>query len=247
MSDQPYKKPPITEAVIEVRFATALDASDLDKTTRQMVSVYNQQESIKSVDFAVGVPPEHGQTTALINEQLGRRMSSGDLTEILVLWPLSFVVAQLAPYPGWEVFFDRFSRDWNILKKTTEYRRIVRVGVRFINRIDVPFTTNGVIEEAEYLNVYPQLPASFGPVNGYGVQAQLPMRDIGCKLTINSAAVPSPLIAHNSFLLDLDIHMEASPPQNNEDIYELLNRIRVKKNQVFEACITARSREIFRA
>jgi len=247
MSDQPYKKPPITEAVIEIRFAEALDAPELEKAARHMASVYSRQEPVKNVDFTLGVPQGFGQTTALINEQYGRRMSSDDLTEILLLWPLSFSVAQLAPYPGWGIFFDRYSRDWKIWKKATQYRRIVRVGVRFINRIDVPFADNGVIEESEYLNVYPALPASLGPVAGYGVQAQLPMRDIGCNLIINSAAVPSPLIGHNSFLLDFDIYMEESPPQNDENVYELLNQIRVKKNQVFEACVTDRAKEIFRA
>ena len=62
----------------------------------------------------------------------------------------------------------------------------------------------------------------------------------------NSGAVPSPLIGYKSYLLDFDIYKEPDPPQNDEDIYELLNRIRVKKNQVFDDCVTARAKEIFR-
>ena len=106
MSDQPYTKPPITEAVVEIRFAEALDASELDKAARQLKSVYNNEEHTRNVAFAVDVP-SIGPVQTTLNEQLGRRMSSDDLTQIVILWPSSFVVAQLAPYPGWQKFFGR--------------------------------------------------------------------------------------------------------------------------------------------
>ena len=162
----------------------------------------------------------------------------------MLFQPNSVAVAQLAPYPGWEVFFPRFVRDWEAWKREAGYRQIIRVGVRFINRIDIPIVS-GLIEEAEYLSVYPKLPDSLGPVTGYGVQAQLPMQDIGCNLTINSAAVPSPMLEHGSILLDLDIAKEVNPPQKDEEIFELLGRIRIKKNEIFEACITRKAKELF--
>lgn len=84
-------------------------------------------------------------------------------------------------------------------------------------------------------------------MTGYGVQVRLPLPDIQCNLTINSGAVPSPLLDHGSFLLDIDIAMESNPPQKDADINELLERIRNKKNAVFEACITDRARELFQA
>ena len=247
MSDQPYTKPPITEAVIEIRFAEALDASELDKAARQLKSVYNNEEHTRNVAFAVGVPPI-GPVQTTLNEQLGRRMSSGDLTQIVILWPSSFVVAQLAPYPGWQNFFGRFSRDWALWKRAMGYHRVVRVGVRYINRIDVPTgaANDAAMDEAGYLNVYPQFPESLRPVVNYAVQAQVVLHDIGCGLIMNSGAVPSPLIGYKSYLLDFDIYKEPDPPQNDEEIYELLNRIRVKKNQVFDDCVTTRAKEIFR-
>jgi len=77
------------------------------------------------------------------------------------------------------------------------------------------------------------------------VQAVLPVVDIGCKLTLNSAAVPAPILDHASFVIDQDIAKEVDPPQSDEAIYELLNQIRVRKNNVFEACISNRARELF--
>jgi uncharacterized protein (TIGR04255 family) len=245
MAEQPYQRPPITEAVIEVRFATPLAPSDVDKASRAYAAFYPLDRPIRNVDVALGLPPGlTDRPTAQVNQQLGHRRSTTDLSEILLVWPSTFVVSQLAPYPGWNIFFARFVRDWKGWKRETEFRKVTQIGVRFINRIDVPIK-NGIIEEAEYLNVYPKLPASFGTITGYGVQVQLPVLDIGCKLTISSAAVPSPLLGHGSFLLDLDISKDSDPPQNDDAIYELLNSIRAKKNDTFEACVTDRARELF--
>ena len=248
MQDQPYKRPPITEAVIEIRFAAPpIEAADLDKASRSLASSYPLQQPVKSFGVAVGIPPgPEDRPTAQISEEIGHRLSSQDLSEILLLWPFAIVVSQLAPYPGWDSFFGRFVRDWTSWKKIVGFRRLSRVGVRFINRIDIP-VTNGIIEESEYMSVYPALPAALGPITGYGVQIQSPIRDVvGCNLVINSAAVPSPLLGHSSFVLDLDISREVNTPQKDDEIYKLLNQIRDKKNEVFEACFTDKAKELFK-
>jgi uncharacterized protein (TIGR04255 family) len=49
-----------------------------------------------------------------------------------------------------------------------------------------------------------------------------------------------------AILMDIDVSQSTSVPQNDEDIFALLNEMRVKKNNVFEACVTDQSRELFR-
>ena len=247
MADQPYRKPPITEAVIEIRFAEVFESSELEKAVRQIKSGYSHDEQVRNIGFSVGVSPE-GPVQTSVAEQSGRRMSSDDLTQIAVLWPSIFSVSQLAPYPGWDSFFERFTRDWIRWKRAMNYRKITRVGVRFINRLDIPVASADMaaVDEADYLNVYPKLPSSLRPAASYAVQAQVSLPDIGCGLMINSGVVPAPLIRSKSYLLDLDVAKDADPPQTDELIYELLNLIRDKKNQIFEECVTDRAKEIFR-
>jgi uncharacterized protein (TIGR04255 family) len=161
------------------------------------------------------------------------------------VWPAAFVFSQLALYPGWDVFFDRFSRDWVVWKRTLGYRKITRIGVRYINRIDIPETLP-VVPYEDYLNIYPHIPAAFGELSSYSVAVQLSLNDIGCILTLNSSSLPSPLLGHGAFLVDQDIVKEADPPQNDVELYALLNQIREKKNEIFEACIKPRARELFK-
>jgi uncharacterized protein (TIGR04255 family) len=245
--EQPgYKRPPITEAVVEIRFQRPLDANEAVKVSAGFEAQYPIESIVRNVKVAVGMPPEREEIpVAAINQQVGHRRSSLDLTEILVVWPQAFVLSQLAPYPGWEAFHGRFVRDWTVWKRVVGFRKVSRIGVRYINRIDIPFHGQPSMEESEFLNIYPHLPEGFPPTNAYGVQAVLPMNEIGCKLVLNSSVVPSPLLHHASLLLDQDIARELDPPQRDEEIYDLLDHIRAEKNRVFEACVTARARELF--
>ena len=130
-------------------------------------------------------------------------------------------------------------------KRTLGYRKITRIGVRYINRIDIPATAP-IIEHEEYLNIYPHMPMDFQSLMAYSVVAQLPLPDIGCILTLNSSSAPSQLLGHAVFSVDQNIGKDDDPAQSDEDICALLNQIRVKKSEVFEACITPRARELFK-
>jgi uncharacterized protein (TIGR04255 family) len=242
-----YNRAPITEAVIEINFTNPLGEELLASASKKFKSNYQNHQSVQSLDVAVQIDANQLDTPKTeIDKKLGHRLCSADMTELIVLWPTSFVISQLAPYPGWDVFFERFVRDWTTWKRNVDFKQVSRLGVRYINRIDIPMPKDGKPLEFEaYLNVYPKLPDLLGPVNAYAVQAGFPIDDIRCQLTLNSAVVPAPILDHVSFLMDQDIAREIDPPQSDEAIYALLNKIRVKKNEVFESCISNLARKLF--
>lgn len=246
MSGRQYKNPPITEAVIEVRFAEPSDPTDLSKASAKFAQLYPHEQMMKNYEVRLDIPgPDNHPSAQFQHEQNVHRRTSADLSKFLLLSPTNIVISQLSPYTGWKTLFDRFVRDWKIWTKFKGYQKIIRVGVRFINRIDIPIH-NGIAEQEEHLNVYPKLPDGMkDPLSGYGVQVQYPLTDIGCTLTINSAAVPSPLLGYGSVLLDIDVSMIADPPQSDVALYSLLNTIHNKKNEIFEACVTDKARELF--
>ena len=239
-----YKRPPITEAVIELKFVKPIEDTDLARISRRFDTDYPLNSIVKNFEIQIQIEePSHTSRREIV----GHRRSSRDLSEILLLWPTSFIVSQLAPYPGWGTFFDRFSRDWdNWNKASGQRKKIARVGVRFINRIDIPII-DAIVEESFYLDVYPKLPTSLGPVTAYAVQSQLPSDATGLNVIINSASVPSPLLGHGSIVVDIDVGKDINSTLKDEDVFDLLNEIRIKKNAVFEACVTDRARELFQA
>lgn len=73
------------------------------------------------------------------------------------------------PYPGWENFFQRFVRDWELWKRVVGHQHVIRIGVRYINRIDIPIT-GPVVDYESFLSIYPKLPDELGSVLAYGIQ-----------------------------------------------------------------------------
>lgn len=246
MSEQPYEQPPITEAVIEIRFSDPMPPAELAKVSNTFKSTYPNEQIVTDISVQLYFPHDQQDTTkARAIEKRGHRRSSPDLTELLLLWPENFVVSQLAPYPGWDTFFARFQRDWNLWKRAVSYKKISRIGVRYINRIDIP-QEGPVTYEEEFLNVYVHMPEELQLTTAWAVQAQSRLPDMGCKLTLNSSVVPSPLLGHMAFILDQDVTKDDNPPQNDSEIYALLNQIRLKKNSIFESCITDKARRLFK-
>jgi len=241
-----YKHPPITEAVIGINFLSPIKQAEIDSVNKKYLTHYPNHQAVANFDIAVGLTPDQaGKATTNFNKKDdGHRLATLDMTELLVLWPTSFTVSQLAPYQGWDHFFERFVRDWSLWKRVVGFQTINRVGVRYINRVDIP-AKESIIEHESFLNVYPKIPDILNPLDAYAVQARVYLEDIGCQLMINSANVPSPILDHASFVVDLDISKEVTPPQSDKDIYDLLNKMRDHKNIIFEACISDHARKLF--
>lgn len=240
-----YKHPPITEAVIGINFSLPIKQADISSVNKKFHSYYPHYQAVSNVSFAVELSNKQvKKSTADINQEHGHRFSTADMTQLLLLWPSSFSLSQLAPYQGWDNFFDRFVKNWGVWKRVVGFQPISRIGVRYINRIDIP-VTGPIIEHEEFLNIYPKLPDMLNPLEAYAIQTSSHLKDIDCRLLLNSAVVPSPILGRASFLLDLDISKEIDLPQNDNDIFDLLQKIHIQKNAVFETCVSNRARELF--
>lgn len=247
MTEQPYERPPITEAVIELKFAEAVDLREVDNLSRDFAERYPRVERLTNYEMMVGPQPAgEGPRVLTRTEFSGFKRTSEDALQILMFGQRQFLVARLAPYPGWGAFIEQFQREWMIWKRRADYKRISRVGVRYINRLDFPVVEGRVVDN-EYLNLRVTSPEVLGDMLAAAWQVKLPALDLGCQVTINSGTVESPLPDHISFLLDIDIGTVDSGQiaQKDGDLFSFLDRVRQRKNMVFEACITDAARKLF--
>ena len=245
MTQKPYKQPPITEAVIEIRFKHIPDKTKVDKFIKKLKGVYAnyREEKVYSLDIDM-TNAEQNQARTQTTPQIIYRFSSEDMTQQLLLNNGSFVISQLAPYCGWKDFIKRFTRDWETWKKHLGFNEIQQIGVRYINRLDVP-VTDSMVEFSEYVNVYPMMPKLLDPQLSHAIQAKIPIDELKCSLSLNSAVVKSPLLNHMSLVIDQDIAKAFEPPQNDKDIYSYLDKVHELKNKIFESCITDKARRLF--
>ncbi len=237
-----YPFPPIIEAVIEVRVDGLIDEADRLKIGKKLSKFYPterlQMKKTINVDFDQDIASINPEGTVVTR-------ANADEDEQMLLGPNSLSVSQRATYPGWAKFFERFQRDWTTWKSVVGHRKVIQIGMRFINRIDVPLVDD-VARHEDYLTLQIQLPSSYPNTNGYSLMARLPLPDVHCFAVINSGAMESPIPKHAGFLLDIDVIRQVDVPQHDTDISSLLEKMRHAKNDVFQALITDAARDRFR-
>ncbi len=243
MREMAYKRPPITEAVIELRFAQQFEQRDVEKAARRLRDEYAYEDPENAVKVQFNADTRQTQVET---SWLGVKLSSADRADIAIFRTGSLVISRLAPYTGWEAFQPRAARAWEEWRKAAGRTELQRIGVRYVNRIDVDTKDKPLIRVEDYINVWPRSPEELGePMSGYAMQILRPLGADDCSLVMTSAIVPSPLVEFTSFVLDLDVYRDINIPKRDDELLALLDKMRHHKNRVFESCITDRARAIF--
>lgn len=243
-----YKKAPIVEALLQVQFVENMTDADMGRVARKAESLYSHKEEMRDFQVKVRVHPG-GATPEVGATKSWYRLKSKDGADVFVVNRNQFTVGRLAPYTTWSEFFGRFERDYELVNKVLGYRRVNRIGLRYINRIDVPHTTSGAgADIRNYLNVYPHAPNSMlESLLASQVRFEYTEPNTGAAVVLTSGTVEPVLIDHVSFLLDIDVVVQRDIPIKRDDLIENISTLRAIKNDVFETLITDASRRLFDA
>jgi uncharacterized protein (TIGR04255 family) len=97
-----------------------------------------------------------------------------------------------------------------------------------------------------YLRTYPEVPANLPQsLSNFWMQLQIPHEDIRALLVLNMARIPPPRDGVASIVLDLDLFRTVDLPQSEDELWRYIEILRTRKNEIFEACITDATRELF--
>lgn len=243
-----YKAAPITEAIVEIKFATALEDDEKKRISDALGAIYPIVAEQITVD--VEVIMKAAESTAKIDVQKLRsrsfKRSNLDQDQLCIVGQGSILVSQLAPYPGWDRFFERVMATVDIANSKSAFRQRSRLGVRYINRLDLPLDSKTIRYE-DYFKIFVAAPEEMGPNIGYAGRIQFPLSKIDGLMIIHSASAPSPLPRHAAFMLDIDIGVTQNVPQKSDELAALLTAIRSEKNRAFEFSITDLARTRFQS
>jgi len=233
------------EAVIGITFSQPITDSALSAIDRRLSKHYLMHSDNEHVNLLMSTTlgaDNRRVVGAQGHATRGHRRTNPGMDEIAVLMPDSLTVSQLAPYQGWDAYFFRFKRDFKAYIRSNIHREISRVGVRYINRVDIPAAGN-IVEHERFVDIYPRVPEALGPMVGFSLQAQFDLKSIGGHTTVNTFPVQPVTLRHASFLVDIDVYKTITTPMTDDSLYSLLTQMRVEKNRIFEACVTQRARE----
>lgn len=239
-----YPNAPITEAIIDlmVELPSGVTVADLEKVQTGQEDAYPTKVNRNLVTGHMQFGKQISATAS--SEHLGYLFKSADEKQIFQARIDGFTMSRLAPYERWETFRDEARRLWNAYREVVKPDRVVRVAVRYINRIDIPLPLR---DFGDYLRsvpeVSPDLPQA---LTSYFMRLEIPLEDINSFCLLNEAIVKPATPEVVSVVLDIDVFRTTDLPRDDASLWEFVEELRHRKNSIFEACITNKARELFK-
>jgi uncharacterized protein (TIGR04255 family) len=241
-----YDRAPITEAIIDLRVALneSIELPRIEGAFASEKPLYpacrRLRQSMGTFEFGTRV------TSSAMSEDTGFAFTSADERQVAQFRRNGFTFSRLAPYESWPPFAVEARRLWNIYRSGLAPTTITRLAVRYINRIQLPESNQDL---SHWLNTFPQIADGVSnTMADFFMHVTIPQPEFGGALTLvetvdDRGADDS---RGTAIILDLDLFRIAGVPQDEDSIWALFEQLHVRKNQVFEACITDAARELFR-
>ena len=241
-----YKTPPIIEAVVEFRLSEPVRAAALERT--KAILQKRLPSTVEEHNYNVHLDGDRG-TVNVTSDPFGFRLQGkGSSAETVVLKRDLFSAAKLAPYSGWEDLRELAKECWAVFLETAEPRgNVARVGLRYVNRVDIPWSPGGRMDVRDYLTFVFEAPQPpLRPSLEFLVSMETDIGDTDeCGVRIVSSSAASPLIGHNGIVLDIDVFTRQAQSMDASSLWTTVERMRKYKNDVFETCITDKARDLF--
>jgi uncharacterized protein (TIGR04255 family) len=237
-----YSKAPLTEAVLDIRveLPSEIKLQELKEVQAGEKERYPRREESLLVVGHMSMGSQVGASAKQTPN--GYRFTSQDNRQIFQARIDGFTFSRLAPYETWESFRDEARRLWELYRPIAQPKNITRLALRYINRLDLPLPLRDL---KDYLRTVPEIsPNMTQELSGYFMQLQLPQADLDAILVLNQTLIPPPEPNIVSVVLDFDLFCKDNVPSEDQDIWKQFEVLRTRKNKVFEACITDKTRRL---
>ena len=235
-----YSRAPITQALvdIQVKGGHLIDLASLASLDPELKADYPGILPVFIGNTTISMAL--GDTPRFEAKQIGYSMTgAADHKYILQARLDGLTVSRVEPYETWEHLRDEFMRIWRWYEAIVRPSSILRLAVRYSNRLDLPLPFG---DFKEYLRTTPEigggLPSS---LSGFIMQLQIPMPDLPGMIVFNEAMVPPAKQNIVSVVLDIDVFQVNNI---NIDFRDQLEVLHEKENDFFEGCITDKTREL---
>jgi uncharacterized protein (TIGR04255 family) len=236
---QHYARAPITEAVIELRCQLqGRDIKQLAGIEDLVGDRYLRTEELHEWQAEIGQQGYRSDPPKVV----GYKFVSRDGRQVFQARLDGFAFSWLAPYDRWETLREAARDVWAAYSATARPSRINRVGVRFINRIDIPLDAKQSVDLDDYFRtaprIAPEIPQS---MTSYFMRLQVPVTGPDALAIIIETGVPPPGSGLTSTVLDIDVVVE-NQTFDEAAAWDTINSLRYHKNGIFESCITDKLR-----
>lgn len=235
-------KPPVTEALIDLRVeeAVAIRQDQLDAIRRKVGPDYPQ--ATEQFRFHASVEAGPGRAPEARAEDLGLQgwiLGSADKTQLAQFRSDGFTLNRLRPYTSWEQICPEALRLWSIYVEVMRPTSVARIAVRYINHVRLDGMN---VSLSDYLRAPLPMPDGMDlPVTSFLTSVVLSGADAGFSVRVTQSLEPPHLPPDLLLLLDLDASANGRWLPNDQEVAQVLNKLRTMKNEAFFGSLTAKA------
>jgi len=238
-----YDNAPIKEAIIDVKIESspALTLAAFERAHTALPPGYSERRKLM-VNQLRGHMEEGVLTATATQDDMGYAFVGGEGKNVAQFRVDGFRFSRLSPYRSWDELRNETEIFWALYRQIVGDIRIVGVGLRYINQLDIP---TPIRDFRDFVRVYPEVSADLDQLlAGFFMQVQIPQNDLGAMLILNESIVPPSRPDVVSVVLDIDLMKPNLRIESNYELWDILDALRLRKNLIFESCITNRTREL---
>jgi uncharacterized protein (TIGR04255 family) len=247
---------PIIEAVVDIDcdLPADVDLADLEREVRERFS--ERYPGFRRI-FR---PNGHQLVSAGAPQQLDVRAAtdafqllSEDEPQLVQVRRSGYSFNRFRPYKDLDDYLPEIERTWKIFVALLSPLAVRRIGLRFINRIDLP-PVEEIVDLGEYLNLGSRLPEDVSlkftsVLNEYSAVEDISENEVKVRFVIREQDLPPPWRRETPLPVILDIagsRRGSADPQVWENISATIQSLRRMGNAIFRSSLTERCLNLFR-
>ena len=236
---------PIREAAAEIRTIPDHDLSfDRLKSLKELVGqTYPKISEQRAKGGEIRIKLDESAGVRLFDELHALVFASEDGRRVVQSKLDGLVVSRLAPYEHWKAFRTQLFEFWEAYKEVALPRSVTRIGVRYINIIDLK---TPVRDLQDFLTTVPSPPPRLPQaMSSFLSRIVIPDERSSGMIVLTESMEPSPDSKSVPILLDIDVFREFQAPYPEEFDAEVLEKLHDAACRVFFESVTERTVEMY--
>ncbi|OHB69969.1 MAG: hypothetical protein A2W23_03540 [Planctomycetes bacterium RBG_16_43_13] len=246
MSKYPVlKNAPIVEAVLDIRVELPEDVTlaTLEPFCNSIKERFPGKK--ERVSFKAGFElSQVGHKVATSNVPCGYILNSLNNDKVVQARLDGFTFSKLKPYETWGALRSEARELWEHYFQITNPVKVIRIALRYINRIEIPLSMN---DFKEYISTTPEIaPKLPQALSHFFMQLCIPKPDIGAEAIITETMGSPTETQRLPLIFDIDVFKITAYVGNKLEMWDEFEKLRAFKNDIFFNSITKKTEEMFK-
>ncbi|MCM0608374.1 MAG: TIGR04255 family protein [Ideonella sp. WA131b] len=235
-------KAPVAEAVIEirVRLSRPVVQADFNAFRDRLKDQFPKDQNIRYVASHMQFGSDEELKNDVSTGLIGVRLDDQEGRWVVQAKSDGLAVSRLPPYESWDGLVATLRELWPVYVEVFEPSAILRLGVRYINRVPLPDAEN--VDLDALLTAGPKIPPLLPQtLTQFVTRVIFPLPDEGIVLTVLQSLEPAPgdVVGRRAHVvLDIDAACEQTMSPNAIEMWGRLDSLRDAKNMAFFGSLT---------